>query len=516
MSELLDRIDRLPPERQALFRMMLRRKGLHAPTPDVIPKAADSDSYPLSFAQQRLWFLDRMAPGNAFYNEPLLAMRIQGPLDCEALAETINTIVRRHESLRTIFADVDGRPVQIIAPATTVPIVYHDLRHLPVASREAELQRLAQEEASRPFELARGPLLRVSLVRLDEQDHTALLEMHHIITDGWSNRLLLREIFVLYAAISRGEPDPLADLPIRYVDFAVWQRNWLTGETLAKLVNYWTRQLAGNLPVSQFPPDFARPSVQRHLGRLETHVLGPDLSESVRQLGRRRDCTLFMTLFAAFVTLLHRYTGQDEIVIGTPVANRNRRETESVIGFFVNTLVMRVDVSGSPSFTELMERVRKVAVDAYAHEDLPFEKLVEILRPERNLDRQALFQIIFGLHNYPQTAQAIEVGGDSLRLTRIEVDGGESKVDWALSVTDLEHEGIKAQINYNTDLFRAATMHRLLRQYETILRHVTADPETRLNAIPVFSAADRGDVIREKLQTVRRKPVPIDVQKENS
>ncbi len=524
MSELSERIERLPPEKKALLRLALQAKGLNHPAVDVIPKAPPGDSYPLSFAQQRLWFLDQMAPGNAFYNEPLLAVRIEGPLNRAALAETINEIARRHESLRTRFADIDGRPVQIITPAAAVPIACHDLRHLPVASREAELRRLAQEEASRPFELAHGPLLRVSLVRLDEEDHTAFLEMHHIITDGWSNRLLLREILLLYGALSRGEPNPLPNVPIRYVDFAVWQRKWLTGATLQKLVAYWTRQLAGNLPVTQLPADFSRPAVQRYLGRLETHIIEPALSESVRQLGQRRDCTLFMTLLAAFVTLLRRYTGQEEIVIGTPVANRNRRETESVVGFFVNTLVMRVDVSGSPRFTELLDRVRKVAVDAYAHEDLPFEKLVEILRPERNLDRQALFQIIFGLHNYPETAYDIQVAGQKLRLSRMEVDGGESKVDWALSVTDLEQAGIKAQINYNTDLFRASTMSRLLRHYETILRHVTAAPDTRLNAIPLFCAADSQapvaasakpqDAIREKLQTVRRKPVLINGEQE--
>lgn len=527
MNELSDRIGRLPPEKQALFRLMLKQRGISSPEADVIARAADADAYPLSFSQQRLWFLDQMAPGNAFYNEPLLALHIEGPLDRDALAAAIDTIVRRHASLRTRFASADGRPVQIIAPPTAVPIACHDLRGLPPEQREAELRRLAQEEAARPFDLTRGPLLRVSLIRLDEHEHTALLEMHHIITDGWSNRLLLREILVLYAAISHGQPNALPEVPIRYVDFAVWQRERLSGASLDKLLDYWTRQLAGNLPVSEFPADFPRPAVQRHLGRLETHVIAPELSDRIRQLGKRRDCTLFMTLFAAFVALLQRYTGQEEIVIGTPVANRNRTETESVIGFFVNTLVMRVDVSGGPRFTELMDRVRKVAVDAYAHEDLPFEKLVEVLRPERNLDRQALFQILFGLHNYPDTAQAIDVGNDRLRLRRIEVDGGESKVDWALSITDLDQDGIKAQINYNTDLYRASTMQRLLRQYETILRHVAAEPDTRLNAIPVFSA-DEGpagaktpaltpaqDTMREKLKTIRRKPVLIDGKGEN-
>ncbi|UZW58362.1 condensation domain-containing protein [Lysobacter enzymogenes] len=517
MSELSDRIGRLPPEKQALFRLMLKQRGLGPQGDDAIPRAAQAESYPLSFSQQRLWFLDQMAPGNAFYNEPLLALRIEGRLDRDALAATIDAVVRRHESLRTRFASFDGRPVQIIAPAATVPIVDHDLRHLPFAARESELQRLAQEEASRPFDLAQGPLLRVSLIRLDEHDHTALLEMHHIITDGWSNRLLLREILALYAAISRGEPDPLPAPPIRYADFAVWQRKRLSGAAMDKLVRYWTRQLAGDLPVSQFPADFPRPAVQRYLGRLETRMIAADTSEGVRRLGRRHDCTLFMTLFAAFVVLLQRHTGHDDVVVGTPVANRNRTETESVIGFFVNTLVMRVDASGGPRFSELLERVRKVAIDAYAHEDLPFEKLVEVLRPERNLDRQALFQILFGLHNYPDPAQAIEVGGESLRLSRIEVDGGESKVDWALSITDLDGEGIKAQINYNTDLYRAATMQRLLRQYENILRHVAAEPDARLNAIPVFGADDDADAdrahgggLREKLKTVRRKPVAID------
>ncbi len=517
VSKLVNRIDRLSPEKQALLKRMLERKGLDPLATDRIPRGEDRDSYPLSFAQRRLWFLDQMEPGNAFYNEPLLAMRIEGPLDRKAFAETINTILRRHESLRTTFASIDGAPVQIIAPAADVPVTEHDLRHLPARTREAELRRLAQEEASRPFDLSRGPLLRVSLVRLDDQDHTAFLEMHHIITDGWSNRLLLREILVLYAAISRGEPNPLADTPIRYVDFAAWQRRRLTGKTLDKLVQYWTGQLGGNLLASEFPADYSRPAVQRYRGRLETRILDPDLSARVRRFGVARDCTLFMTLFAAFVLLLHRHTGQEDIVIGAPVANRNRTETESVIGFFVNTLIMRVDVSGAPRFCELMERVKNMALDAYAHEDLPFEKLVEIMRPERNLDRQALFQIIFVVHNYPDRSEAIDIGGDSLRLTRIEVDGGESKLDLAVAVTDLGDDGIKVQLNYNTDLYRDSTMRRLLEQYENILRHVTAQPETRVNVVKVFSEEPQTDEaiqsqnsMREKLRTVRRKSVLID------
>jgi aspartate racemase len=519
MSDLDKRIDRLSPEKKALFELAMRQKGLSYAIVDAIPKVPESGSYPLSFAQQRLWFLDQMEPGNAFYNEPLLAIRINGPLNLKALAQTIDEIVRRHESLRTTFANIDGRPVQVISRPTPVPIGFIDLRGLPAAARETELRRLAQEEASRPFDLVQGPLLRVNLLQLDEEDHTVFLEMHHIITDGWSNRLLLREIMLLYGAMCKGEPSPLPDLPIRYVDFAVWQSKRLRNEVLDNLVAYWKQQLSRNLSVVELPADYPRPVVQRYIGRLETHVLDNELSQRIRQLCKSQDCTSFMTLFAALVTLLYRYTGQEDIVVGTPIANRNRIETEGVVGFFVNTLVLRVDVSGNPRFTELMSRVKKVAVGAYVHEDLPFEKLVELLQPERDLSRQALFQVLFVLHNYPEASRDVPGLDRDVTLTRIEVDGGESKVDWALSVSDLENEGIKAQINYSTDLFKASTIRRMLRQYENLLRHVTANPETRLSAVRIFSDTDEGpqaagatdnhNAILARLKNTRRKPVVV-------
>jgi aspartate racemase len=521
VSDLSKRIDQLSPEKKALFELRMRQEGLSHAAVDVIARVPESSSYPLSFAQQRLWFLDQMEPGCAFYNEPLLAIRISGSLNRKAIAQTINEIVRRHESLRTTFTNVDGSPVQVIACPTPVPIGFIDLRLLPAAARETELRRLAQEEASRPFDLARGPLLRVNLLQLDDEDHAVFLEMHHIITDGWSNRLLLREIMLLYRAMCRGEPSPLLDLPIRYVDFAVWQSKRLRGEVLDNLVAYWKQQLSGELPVMELPADYPRPDIQRYIGRLETYVLDNELSQRIRQLCKSQDCTLFMTLFAALITLLYRYTGQEDIVVGTPIANRNRVETERVVGFFVNTLVLRVDVSGNPRFTELMSRIKKVAVGAYVHEDLPFEKLVELLQPERDLSRQALFQILFVLHNYPEASRDVLGLDRDLTLTRIEVDGGESKVDWALSVTELGDKGIKAQINYSTDLFKASTIRRMLRQYENLLRHVTANPETRLSAVRIFSdsdpdegpqaagASDNRNAILARLKNTRRKPVLV-------
>ena len=519
MSDLGKRIEQLPPEKRALLELLMQRKGLSRSPVGSIPRVPERDSYPLSFAQQRLWFMDQMEPGSPFYNEPLLAIRIRGPLDSEVLVRTFDEIVRRHESLRTTFANVDGKPVQRISPPAPAPVTAVDLRGLPAGQREVKLRELAQEEAGRPFDLSAGPLLRVTIVRLGGEDHTVLIEMHHIITDGWSNRILLREMMQLYDAASKGRPNPLPGLPIRYVDFAVWQNQWLKGKVLEELTAYWKRQLGGRLPVLQLPTDFPRPAVQRYIGRLETRILDRGLSEKVKQLCRGEDCTLFMTLFAAFLALLYRYTRQEDLVIGCPVANRNRVETEGVIGFFVNTLVLRVDVSGNPRFTELMRRVKKVAVDAYAHEDLPFEKMVEILQPERDLSRQALFQVLFVLHNYPGGPGDVQGLGQDLTLTRIEVDGGESKMDFAMAITDLEEEGIKAQINYSTDLFKTQTVRRMLRQYESLLRSVTANPETCLSAIRISSEEDeggrpadlpggRGDIAR-RLKSTTRKPVII-------
>ena len=378
-----------------------RRAGHNLQAPPILPVPRDG-TLPLSFAQQRLWFIDQLEPGNSAYNFPA-AVRLKGPLNVEALEQSLNEIVRRHEALRTTFTTADGSPAQIIAPTLTVRPAVVNLQELPESEREAEVQRLVIEEARLPFELARGPLLRMTLLRLAEEEHVGLLTMHHIVSDGWSTGILIREMAVLYEAFSCARPSPLPELPVQYADFAYWQRQWLQGEVLETQLTYWKRQLLG-APLLELPTDHPRPAIQTFRGSHHSLLLPKHVGEGLRALSRQEGITLFMTLLAAFQILLHRYTDQDDLNVGTPIANRNRLEIEGLIGFFVNTLVMRTDLSGNPTFREVSRRVREVCLEAYAHQDLPFERLVEELHLERSLAHNPLFQVMFVMQNAPVQA----------------------------------------------------------------------------------------------------------------
>src|SRR6266496_3190761 len=356
-----------------------------------------------SFAQQRLWFLDQLESDGSAFNISK-AVRMIGRLDVPALKKTLNAVVSRHETLRTNFKLVDGEAMQVIFPAREMEISAVDLRGLSPDERELEFQRLGAEAGRRVFDLAHDPLLRASLFQLDDDDHVLWLTLRHIVSDGWSMSVLFRELGVLYEAFLKDQPSPLADLPIQYADFALWQREWLQGEVLETQLDYWRKQLADTPAVLDLPTDNPRPALQTFNGAYHSLVLPRRLSDSVSALSRRSGTTLFMTLLAAFQALLGRYTNQEDVVVGTPIANRTRRETEDLIGFFVNTLVMRTDLSGNPSFRQLLHRVREVALQAYAHQDLPFEKLVQELKPERSLSHAPLFQVLFALQNAPTSA----------------------------------------------------------------------------------------------------------------
>jgi acyl carrier protein len=394
--------------------------------PPIVPVPHAGD-LPLSFAQQRLWFVDQLEPGNPFYNIPFV-LHLVGPLDVAALAHSLNEIVRRHQALRTTFVVVNGQPTQVIASTLSVSLPLVDVWDLPKARQEAQVERLIVEEARRPFCLAQGPLLRAAVLRLDRacpvqptdaleccaqqgrrDEHILLVTMHHVISDGWSLGVFTHEIAALYPAFVAGEPSwragdkqsLLPELPIQYADFTLWQRAWLRGEVLEAQLSYWRRQLAAAPITLELPTDRPRPALQTFRGRTQALLLPEALSGALKALSQQEGVTLFMTLLAAFKVLLFRYTGQDDIVVGTPIANRNRGEIEGLIGFFVNTLVLRTDLRGNPSFRELLHRVRKVTLGAYAHQDLPFEVLVEKLQPERDLSRNPLFQIMFVLQNAP-------------------------------------------------------------------------------------------------------------------
>jgi amino acid adenylation domain-containing protein len=445
--------------------------GLHE---RAIGRTSHEGALPLSFGQQRLWFLHQMEPDSPLYNIPV-AVRLTGALDVAAMEASLAEVVRRHEVLRTIFKAVDGRPVAHVTQQAFGALPVIDLSDLSARERESETLRLATLEARRPFDLERGPVMRAALMRLAEEEHVLLVTMHHIASDGWSLGVLIQEVAALYTAYSAGQSSPLAELEVQYADYVRWQREWLQGEVLDAQLDYWKRQLEGAERVLQLPFARVRPATQTHRGETKSLRLSPPLSEGLRALSRREGVTLFMTLLAALQTLFYRYSGQDDITIGSPIANRTRRETENLIGFFVNVLAMRTDLSGNPTFRELLGRVRRTALGAYAHQDLPFEKLVGELQLERTLSHAPLFQAVFVLQNAPMPE--LELPG--LTLGFAVSDRGTTQSDLYLSMTDTE-DGLVGGLKYNTDLFDEAAITRLLEHFEELLASVVSDPEARL------------------------------------
>jgi len=444
---------------------------------------------PTSFAQQRMWLLDELETGSAYNIRT--ALRLTGRINASALEKGLNEIVRRHEVLRTTFRAIDGSPMQVIAEKGTIVMPLIDLSRLTKAEREEEAGRLARDETMRRFDLAKGPLFSGVLIRLSEEEHILLLTMHHIVSDGWSMAILKRELMVFYEAFSNEDLSPLPELPVQYADFAHWQREWLQGEVLENQLSYWREKLEG-VPVLQLFTDRPRPSVQTFAGAGQSIALSPRLSRALNDLSQRQGVTLLMTLLAAFQTLLFRYTGQEDIVVGTPIANRNWTEIERLIGFFVNSLALRTDLSGNPSFLELLGRVREVALGAFAHQDLPFEKLVEELNPERDMSRTPLFQIMFALQNMP--AEELQLPGLTLSSFPIEI----IKVRFDIEIHLWEKpEGLSGMVVYNTDLFEDATIARLMGHYETLLESIVTDPEQRISELPLLTAAERHQLLVE-------------------
>jgi amino acid adenylation domain-containing protein len=460
------------------------RTGPDRVAPPILPVPRNGD-LALSFAQQRLWFFDQLAPGLPVYNIPA-AVRLKGPFNLAALEQSLNEIVKRHESLRTTFGKVDGRPIQVIAPTLTARLPVIDLRTLPPSEREAEVRRLVTAEARIPFDLSQGPLFQGTVLRLGEDEHVGLLTIHHIVSDGWSTGILIREVTELYLAFCAGLSSPLPALPIQYADFAHWQRQWLKGEVLETQIAYWKKQLAGAQADIDLPADHPRPAVQTFPGAHQSLVLPKHLQEGFKALSRQEGVTQFMTLLAAFKVLLHRYTSQDDVIVGTPIANRNRLETEGLVGCFVNVLVMRTDLSGNPRFRELLRRVREVCLGAYGHQDLPFDRLVEELHVQRDLSRNPLFQVMFVLHNTP--LRTVELPG--LTLSPVEGDSETAHFDLTLQIADTD-QGLTAAFVYNTDLFEAATIARMLGNFHTLLEAVVADPERRVADLPLLTEAER-------------------------
>lgn len=436
---------------------------------------------PLSFAQQRLWFLDQLEPGNAVYNM-FTALRIAGLLNVQALEKSFNELVCRHEVLRTTFTTSGGDPAQVIHSKLGLSLPVVDLSGLPREECEAKIRCLATEEAGRPFDLLRGPLLRGTLLRLGDRwgqsEHGLLLTMHHIVSDDWSAALFFGELAALYEAFCAGQDSPLPPLPIQYADYAVWQREWLQGEELERQLSYWKEQLTGAPEVLALPTDRPRPAAQSYRGASYEFMLSAELTDQLHALSRREEVTRFMTLLAAFNVVLHYETGQDDIVVGTDIANRNRKEIEGLVGFFVNQLVMRTNLSDDPTFSQLLGRTRHATLDAYAHQELPFDKLVEILRPRRNLALAPVFQIKMILHNVTQSI--IEMSG--LAVTPIRIDRTTAELDLLLDVVETE-KGLNCSFEYNTDLFGEATIARYAAHVATVLRAVATDSNSTLKML---------------------------------
>jgi amino acid adenylation domain-containing protein len=452
-----------------------------------------SGGFPLSFAQERLWFLDQLDPGSPAYNVPGV-LRLAGRLDVAALRAALREVVRRQEALRTTFAEEGGRPTQGIAPALDLQIPLADLAGLPEEARAGEARRLAGAEAGRGFDLARGPLLRGTLLRLAPDEHWILLTMHHIVSDGWSVGVLVREVGVFYASHTRStvpSPAPLPELPVQYADFAVWQRDWLSGDVLATQLAFWREALAGS-PTLDLPTDRPRPPVRTSRGGFVRFPLEAGLSRELAGLSRAEGSTLFMTLLAAFAGLLSRYTGQSDVAVGSPLANRTRGEIEGLIGFFVNTLVLRADLSGDPTFRQALARVRQASLAAFSHQDLPFEKVVEELAPQRDPSRTPLFQVMFVLQNTPMGELALP----GLRIEPVEMEGERAKFDLTLSFRETV-AGLAGGIEYNRDLFEATTARRLAGHLAILLEAVIANPAARLADLPLLTASERAQLLRE-------------------
>jgi amino acid adenylation domain-containing protein len=459
-----------------------------------IKRASRQGELPLSFAQQRLWFLDQLQPGNPAYNIPA-AVRLKGALNVAVLEQTFQEIIKRHEALRTTFKSVEGRPAQVIISSFnfTLPIV--NLRELSQAEREAEAMRLAAEEARQPFDLTKWPLLRVTLLHLDDTEYLLLLTVHHIVADGWSMGVLVREVAALYEAFCSGKPSPLPELSVQYADYAVWQINWLQGEVLEAKLADWKQQLGQILPPLQLPAKQPRSAVSSNQAEIQNFQLSGQLSEALNALSRQQNVTLFMTLLAALQTLLYRYTNQEDIVVGTDLANRTQVETEALIGFFVNILVLRTDMRGNPTFRQLLDRVREVTLKAYTHQDLPFDKLVEELRPDRTLSQTPLFQVLFVMQNAPMPT--LEMAG--LTLIPVAIDSGTAKFDLALFVSETE-TGIVGSWKYNSDLFDRETIAQMSNRFETLLGSIVAQPDSRLNTLEILTEAQKQKQAMQELK----------------
>jgi len=496
MNDIKKRLANLSPKQREQVLEKLRQQQLlpTAKESQVIPRISREQTLPLSFAQQRLWFIEKMALSSNAYNQ-LLTLRLVGQLDHVALEKSLNQIIARHETLRTTFSEIDGTPVQIIKPSFQIQLPIIDLSGLTPSEQNTKLQQLLQQENELSFNLEVDPPIRAQLFQLGTTEYLLQITLHHIASDGWSLTVLPKELSAIYTATLEDQPSPLPDLPIQYADFAVWQRNYLQGQTLETQLNYWKQKLQ-NLPTLQLPTDYLRPRVQTFNGASIPINIPATVTSKVKQLSQKQGTTLFMTLLAAFKVLLFRYSGQESIAVGTPIANRNRSEIEGLIGFFVNSLVMSTDLGGDPNFTEVLNRVKQTALEAYSHQDIPFEKLVEELQPQRTLSQNPLFQVMFAL-------QQSELVKPSFNLPNLEVGwyegvGVEMTVRFDLELHLLQvGEEIKGFCAYNRDLFEEQTISRMMSHYENLLSAAVETTEQPISQLPFMTEPELNQILVE-------------------
>jgi amino acid adenylation domain-containing protein len=477
--------------RRELLETLLEEEGIDLQSAVKIRPRQCFDNLPLSFAQERLWFLDQLEPGNPVYNI-CRAYRLTGPLDLNVLTLSLDEVVHRHEVLRTTFPAVDGRPIQLVAGDLTLIVKVIELQELTWTDREAELLRIAIEECQQSFDLALGPLLRVAWLRISEEDHLLVFTVHQIICDGWSAGIFFRELEKIYDTFSNGQSLTLPPPPVQYADFALFQRQWVNGGVLESLLSYWKNQLGGVVPMLELPTDRPRPSVQTFRGARQTIELSTSMTASLKELSRQEGATLFVILMAAFNTLLHRYTTQEDIIVGFAIANRNYAEIQNAIGFFVNTFPLRADLSGNPTFREVLLRVRTVCIAAHAHQDLPFEKLVEELHQERDLSHNPLFKVMFVFQNVLDPVLKFR----GVKSTPVGINTGTSKFDLTLSLGERE-QTLVGFFEYSTDLFERSSIERMIGHFQTLLEGIIADPDQPISTLPLLTGAERHQLLVE-------------------
>jgi amino acid adenylation domain-containing protein len=495
MSDLAKRLATLSPEkRKVLLRQLQKNQAVESPKQTILPRLQEGNIFPLSSAQQRLWFLDQLEPESAAYLIPGV-LRFQGIIDIKSLQKSLQALVQRHEILRTTFSEQDRQPVQIIHTTMQVKLPLIDLQGLDHEQRTQVAQQLARQEAQRPCDLSQGPLLRTTILRQEQEVHILLLTQHHIITDGWSHSILTHELATLYHSYATGQPASLPTLPIQYVDYTLWQRQWLQEKMVKEQLAYWRTQLAA-APHLDLPTDHPRPAIQTYRGSSMTWQLPLALSEDLYELSRQQEVTLFMLLLASFQVLLMRYSRQSDISVGTSIANRHHAEVEGMIGFFVNTLVLRTNLSGDPTFQQLLQRVREVCLGAYTHQDLPVEYIAEVLERERDLSRSSLFQVMFALQNEP-TRQSEFV---NIQMSQLEIEHTLSKFDLSFFVEETA-QGLYTMVEYSTELFEAETIQRMLGHWQVLLAAIVENPAQTIESLPLLTQDERQQLLVQWNQT---------------